>query len=942
MKRFFLFSVLFFTIFLISVAQNNDVFFDFNKRPEVYFTFQIDTPKEVSDFSNVISIDKIDGKTVYAYANENEFFKFLKFGYSIEIQTPPSMLEPAIMKTWDEIQHQRNDWNYYPTYEAYVSMMYQFGIDFPDLCQTVNFGMTNQNRELLACKISSNVSVEEAEPQVLYTSSMHGDEVTGYVLMLRFIDYLLNNYGSNAEITELLDNLEIWICPLANPDGTFHTGDNSVYGATRSNALGVDLNRNYKDFIHGDHPDDQSWQLETVAFMEFQSQHDFVLGINIHGGESVLNYPWDNNATRHVDDAWWQYICREYVDTVHQHSSGDYMTTLNNGITNGYDWYSITGSRQDYTNYYDGNREFTLEISNDKMPNANYLPTFWNYNVRSLINLLKQANFGIQGVITDCETQQPIEATVFIENHDENYSQVVSRASNGAYFRPIKYGTYDVTFSAYGYHPQTFTVTVADHETVIQNVELCQGTLIAGFSADQTTVSVNETVHFSDNSFGEPTSWEWTFFGGNPTISTEQNPSVTYSMEGSYDVMLVITKSVAKTTMTDTMIKRNFITVTNHFIMQNGTFTTCSGLFLDDGGLNNNYSDRKNYQTTFYPVDPTAKLVMNFTAFALENEYDFLYIYDAATNSNSSLIGAYTGNNSPETITATNNEGAFTFVFTSDRNTNAAGWEATISCQGGSLESPEADFSSNVSEIEVGDNVQFTDLSTNNPTNWFWTFEGGTPAASSEQHPMVTYNTSGTYSVTLTVANAVGSDTETKTAYITVHNSSIAPIADFVADETVIYKGDNVQFTDLSINYPTAWQWTFEGGTPATSTEENPTVVYEESGIFSVELTVSNESGSDTKIKTAYITVNSVGIDEEQIENQVSIYPNPTKGNTAISSKNLMQKIEIYNISGQLLKVMEVNNNHFELQVNELYDGLYLIRIYTKEQTITKRLVVTR
>ncbi|MDD4847397.1 MAG: M14 family zinc carboxypeptidase, partial [Bacteroidales bacterium] len=170
---------------------------------------------------------------------------------------------------------------------------------------------------------------EEAEPQVLYTSSIHGDEVTGYVLMLRFIDYLLSHYGNDTEITDLLDHLEIWICPLANPDGTFHDGNNSVNGATRANAHGVDLNRNFKDFVYGDHPDDESWQVETESFMEFQAEHDFVLGINIHGGTEVLNYPWDNNPTLHADDDWWQFICREYVDTVHLYSSDNYMTELN-------------------------------------------------------------------------------------------------------------------------------------------------------------------------------------------------------------------------------------------------------------------------------------------------------------------------------------------------------------------------------------------------------------------------------------------------------------------------------------------------------------------------------------------------------------------------------------------------------------------------------------
>jgi agmatine deiminase len=82
---------------------------------------------------------------------------------------------------------------------------------------------------------------------------------------------------------------------------------------------------------------------------------------------------------------------------------------------------------------------------------------------------------------------------------------------------------------------------------------------------------------------------------------------------------------------------------------------------------------------------------------------------------------------------------------------------------------PTADFSANITTVGTGGSVQFTDLSTNNPTSWYWTFEGGTPAASTAQNPVVTYNTAGIYDVSLTVTNSAGSDTETKIDYITVN-----------------------------------------------------------------------------------------------------------------------------------------------------------------------------
>jgi PKD repeat protein len=81
---------------------------------------------------------------------------------------------------------------------------------------------------------------------------------------------------------------------------------------------------------------------------------------------------------------------------------------------------------------------------------------------------------------------------------------------------------------------------------------------------------------------------------------------------------------------------------------------------------------------------------------------------------------------------------------------------------------PVADFSANATSLGEGEAVEFTDLSSGAPTSWDWSFSGGTPATSSDENPTVRYATAGTYAVTLTVANSDGSDSESKSAYITV------------------------------------------------------------------------------------------------------------------------------------------------------------------------------
>ncbi len=175
---------------------------------------------------------------------------------------------------------------------------------------------------------------------------------------------------------------------------------------------------------------------------------------------------------------------------------------------------------------------------------------------------------------------------------------------------------------------------------------------------------------------------------------------------------------------------------------------------------------------------------------------------------------------------------------------------------GGGPTPPTANFSGSPTSVAVGGTVNFTDTSTGSPTSWSWTFEGGTPATSTAKNPSVVYNTAGTYDVTLTALNAQGSDTETKTNYITV-TAPQPPVAAFTASTTSVVVGGSVTFTDQSTNTPTSWSWTFEGGTPATSTAKNPTVTYNTAGTYDVTLVAANAQGSDTEAKVDYITVTS-------------------------------------------------------------------------------------
>jgi PKD repeat protein len=162
---------------------------------------------------------------------------------------------------------------------------------------------------------------------------------------------------------------------------------------------------------------------------------------------------------------------------------------------------------------------------------------------------------------------------------------------------------------------------------------------------------------------------------------------------------------------------------------------------------------------------------------------------------------------------------------------------------------PVADFSGAPTIGLPPMDVNFTDLSQNAVTTWAWDFGDGN--TSTIQNPLNTYINSGLYTVSLTVTGPGGSDTETKTDYITVDYHP--PTCDFIADVTSGVAPLTVNFSDLSVDSVDIWSWDFGDG--GSSTEENPQYDYSTPGLYTVSLTVTGPGGTDSHTKTDYIDV---------------------------------------------------------------------------------------
>ncbi len=349
----------------------------------------------------------------------------------------------------------RDEIFYYPTHAEVGQILAAAAIEHPAIAQDYSWGSSVQGRALWAITISDNVGVAEAEAEVRLSSTMHGNEPVGMVMLLNLVEYLTDNYGQLGyeDVTDLVDNYEIHIFPLHNPDG--------YVAHTRGNANGVDLNRNYPapDPLH------DYQEIETIHFMNHGDPRHFVVSSNAHTGALVVNYPWDYTYELTPDDDAIIQLSLEYS----QYNLPMYNGAFDQGITNGAMWYITQGCLQDWSYFRTGCIDVTLELSNDHWPSESLLDDLWDDNRESYMHYVKAARYGVNGVVTAAGSGQPLAATITIVGNEK---QVVTDPAHGDYYKLLDSGTYDVVFEANGYVTQTIydVATVWGTPTVLDVV----------------------------------------------------------------------------------------------------------------------------------------------------------------------------------------------------------------------------------------------------------------------------------------------------------------------------------------------------------------------------------------------------------------------------------------------------------------------------------------
>jgi len=342
----------------------------------------------------------------------------------------------------------------YHNYNQMVELSDSLATNFPEICKKIVLATSPGGRQLGILKISDNVNTNENEPELMFDGGIHGDEIMGPEIVIRYARELCLGYGNDTTYTDLINNREIWLYYLVNPDG-FASG-------IRYNSNGVDLNRDAGFMWGGEGYSPFPFsQPETRILRSLWLEHNFVLYNNFHGGTEVISLPWSYRVSQPPD---WGHI--QQLASVYSNASGYPNLAYGQGCII---MYQIFGATKDFNYGSMGQVGWSMEISMLKQPPASQIPMYYNYNAPAITEMINRVGRGLNGVITDSITGSPVKASIFVGS----FYPVYTDAGLGDYHKYVLPGTYSITVKASGYQTKTLTgVTVPGQGAVTTNIQL--------------------------------------------------------------------------------------------------------------------------------------------------------------------------------------------------------------------------------------------------------------------------------------------------------------------------------------------------------------------------------------------------------------------------------------------------------------------------------------
>ncbi|MBK9254566.1 MAG: PKD domain-containing protein [Saprospiraceae bacterium] len=704
---------------------------------------------------------------------------------------------------------------------------------------------------------------------------------------------------------------------------------------------------------------------------------------------------------------------------------------------------------------FEGGTPATSTIAN---PNVIYAVS-GNYNV----TLIASNNFGSDTLFLENYVEvSSIPSVAFTSLIDEYTVQFTSQVLNGA---DLQWNFGD-GLQGQGMNPSHIYTSEGQYLVELTSTNYCGENSFSAlinvfvipdvsFSASNTEICLPSLVQFNSQVPASVTSWLWTFEGGTPAVSNAQNPSVIYSSAGSYPVTLTVTNPAGQnTSVIDNYIVVNDIPSTGISATTDGNIIQLSNtgtgsiqtdwfiiygdqqveltgnsvqFFAPQNGLyqitqtNTNEcgaSTTSLTQPVVISVYPIALFQSDLTEICAGNEISYIststnadsYFWqfeggNPATSTEETPVVQYTQAGNYNVVLQVFNEfgsseysflnsinvntiPAAQFATTQNANTvavqnNTSGADSYLWDFGDGFISSELNPSHQYqeegtftitleAENECGESVfsqevmvdlrlpvvliqqsvssgcgpmevAFSDMSTNEPTQWSWTFEGGTPNISNEQNPIVVYEVPGEYNVTLVVTNDYGNGTIAMNDAVKVYGF---PVASF--DYTIEEGAVNFQYIGTEVNNY-LWNFGDPNATPESSYSamKNPVHTYTKSGIYIVQLIVANPCGSDTISQQVDIIFSSTY--DQNISGNIIIYPNPNSGSFNVSLQGITdQEVElsISDISGRQLnkEKFKVEQGGYvrNINCNDYLAGTYLVKCTTSTGVIIRKMIIQK
>lgn len=388
-----------------------------------------------------------DALMAWVYLTPQELVNLQASGLDYVITDPD--LNARSLNFWDQIPMES-----YHNYNQLVALSDSLATNFPEICKKIVLGTTPQGRELGILKISDNVEENENEPELMFDGGIHGDEIMGPEILIRYSRDLCLGYGNDSTITSLINNREIWLYYLVNPDGFVNN--------IRYNSNGVDLNRDVGFMWGGEGYSPYAFsQPETRILRSLWMEHNFLLYTNFHGGTEIISLPWSYRVSHPPD---WIHI--QQLASVYSSYSGYTNLTYGQGCIV---MYQIFGSTKDFNYGSKGQVSWSLEVSMLKQPPSSQIPMYYSYNAPAMTEMINRVGRGVNGMVTDSLTGSPVKAALFIDS----FYPVYTDTQLGDYHKYVLQGTYSMTIKASGYQTKTLIgVTVPSQGSVTTDIQL--------------------------------------------------------------------------------------------------------------------------------------------------------------------------------------------------------------------------------------------------------------------------------------------------------------------------------------------------------------------------------------------------------------------------------------------------------------------------------------